>query len=235
MILSLPSFLTLLKGLNMFTVTLVGLDDSEVDLADFSSADLARHIHTRAHKASGSNVSKVTHKENNIVVFGDHELTSAILRARVPVRILHISHHCSTDMDFGARIDQQFYVLCSEESALQEQFEVNGLHKRNVAAVFSSSTDQWVFLAKGFWRRRQNLEGLKMVALLDEYPPFQTVRSVDFEPPDLTYERVVSAEGPYVDALRILQERLNFTTELKRRKDGVWGTLSRYISFGHCM
>ena len=142
-----------------------------------------------------------------------------------------------------SRLDQQFYLLCLDLGRLVERYVVNGYRKTNPVATYDGDNDKnakpsWTFVPEQLWERRANLEGMVLRGLADDHPPFSVVElreelldsDLDQDPvPDPTYDRVPDGGfgGPYGDALRFLEGALNFTTDLRVRKDGKWGIQDR--------
>ncbi len=64
--------------------------------------------------------------------------------------------------------------------------------------------------------------------LVGNHLPFTVVEGKEeFDPPDPDYLRVTGVTGPYGEALKVAEKALNFTTDLRVRRDGKWGVIQR--------
>ncbi len=230
--LSLEAFTALLKGLNMLSIVVLRSDDLG-SLVDFGLSDILAS--TPAKITSSNDTSELDLKKDpNVVIFRDSKAVESILQGdRRDFRLLAIGSDCSSpennasSQNLYSRLDQQFYVLCLDRDVLVERYAINGVLKTNIIATYSSK-QHWDFVKEQFWERRANLEGLKLRGIADAHVPFTTiVERREFEPPDPFYEEIVELGGPYGEALGILEKALNFTTDLKVRKDGKWGIIDR--------
>ena len=82
------------------------------------------------------------------------------------------------------------------------------------------------FVEKLFIKRRQNFFGLQVSAMTHDYPAFIEIKDIEKAPfyaSNQTYDVTNHMFGSTYDIWMLLQENLNFTTRIFRRKNLDWG------------
>ena len=77
-------------------------------------------------------------------------------------------------------------------------------------------------------QRRGNFQGHHLKAITGEEPPYIKINlsSAIYDETHQVYDVTETVEGMYYDMFLILQEQLNFTTSIYKRKDGKWGPIT---------
>ena len=124
------------------------------------------------------------------------------------------------------KINQQIYFLTSSNK-LYEKYVVNGnIVKRMLGYISNGIYFPMKSLEQQYIRRRQDFQGLEMIAMTEEALLNIKLASLEeaiYFPENQTYEVTKLVSGSYFDIWTHLEKTLNFTTKLYRRKDKRWG------------
>ena len=77
--------------------------------------------------------------------------------------------------------------------------------------------------------RRSNFEGIELVTMVETQDPFNVFKSdfaevATFHPENETFEMKEVTSGLFFQLFNILEQTLNFTGHIFKRKDGKWGS-----------
>ena len=132
--------------------------------------------------------------------------------------------------DLKILINQQILFYFDDTQELFEAYTINNSNiVRRLGFVANESWFQWdKDVNPNFVRRRSNFQGVSLKAmtefrgnLINANPSFLT--DAPYFPENETYLLNGFTYGIYHDVLNVLQDHLNFSTQLFKRKDGAWG------------
>ena len=127
-------------------------------------------------------------------------------------------------------IHQQILFYFDDTQELFEAYTINDSNiVRRLGFVANESWFQWdKDVNPNFVRRRSNFQGVSLKAMtefdgnsINANPSFLT--DAPYFPENETYLLNGFTYGVYHDVLNVLQDHLNFSTQLFKRKDGAWG------------
>ena len=127
-------------------------------------------------------------------------------------------------------IHQQILFYFDDTQELFEAYTINDSNiVRRLGFVANESLFQWdKDVNSNFVRRRSNFQGVSLKAMtefdgnsINANPSFLT--DAPYFPENETYLLNGFTYGIYHDVLNVLQDHLNFSTQLFKRKDGAWG------------
>ena len=131
--------------------------------------------------------------------------------------------------DLQTKINQDIKFVNQEDWKVYEHYKINDKIIMNQLGFFDDTFHYQPKLNVIFEERRQNFQGYHLKAMTDEESPymfFSDLSSAKFDQKSQTYDVTKSVQGLYYDMFLILQEMLNFTATLHKRKDGKWGPLT---------
>ena len=132
--------------------------------------------------------------------------------------------------DLKILIHQQILFYFDDTQELFEAYTINDSNiVRRLCFVANESWFQWdKDVNLNFVRRRSNFQGVSLKAMtefdgnsINAKPSFLT--DAPYFPENETYLLNGFTYGIYHDVLNVLQDHLNFSTQLFKRKDGAWG------------
>lgn len=122
-------------------------------------------------------------------------------------------------------INQQIYFLTPNFN-LYERYMINGYFVENILGQFINNTYYpRKNVETNFMKRRNDFHGLKLVGLVegDQEIDIININDAIYIESNDTYLVTNHVIGSYHDILKTLQNRLNFTTQLYKRRSGGWG------------
>ena len=133
-------------------------------------------------------------------------------------------------------IDKKIFILNENTLELFETYEINGIKiEKKIAQIIIEGNQNFInWIANSYFiKRRSDFQGLILNGLTDEEGSsillnsnYQNLSST-FESKNSTFFNVTGyVRGIYYEVLQLLQSRLNFTTNLSKRQDGRWGTVT---------
>ena len=131
--------------------------------------------------------------------------------------------------DLQTKINQDIKFVNQEDWKVYEHYKINDKIIMNQLGFFDDTFDYQPKLNMIFEERRQNFHGYHLKAMTEEESPymfFPDLPSAKFDQKSQTYDVTKSVQGLYYDIFLILQEMLNFTATLYKRKDGKWGPVT---------
>ena len=132
--------------------------------------------------------------------------------------------------DLKILINQQILFYFDDTQELFESYTINDSNiVRRLGFVSNESWFHWdKDVNSNFVRRRSNFQGVSLKAMtefdgnsINANPSFLT--DAPYFPENETYLLNGFTYGIYHDVLNVLQDHLNFSTQLFKRKDGAWG------------
>ena len=131
--------------------------------------------------------------------------------------------------DLQTRINQDIKFVNYEDWKVYEHYKINDKIIVNQLGFFDDAFHYQSKLNVIFEERRQNFQGYHLKAMTEEESPymfFSNLPKAKFDQKSQTYDVTKSSQGLYYDMFLILQEMLNFTATLHKRKDGKWGPVT---------
>jgi len=128
-----------------------------------------------------------------------------------------------------SRINQDIKFVNQEDWKVYERYKINNKIIMNQLGFFDDTFNYKPKLNVIFEERRQNFQGYHLKAMTEEESPymfFSDLPKAKFDQKSQTYDVTKSSQGLYYDMFLILQEMLNFTATLHKRKDGKWGPVT---------
>ena len=97
---------------------------------------------------------------------------------------------------------------------------------KNQLGFFNAAFQYQPIIEKSFLDRRGNFQGYKMKAMTEQVPSpyvYIDLKNAQLDETSQTYDVTHSTQGMFYDIFMILQEKLNFTATLHKRKDSQFG------------
>ena len=127
------------------------------------------------------------------------------------------------------KINQDIKFVNQEDWKVYEHYKINDKIITNELGVLDDTFQYIPKLNLRFEERRRNFQRYHLKAMTEEESPyiiFSNLSLAEFDQQSETYDVTKSVKGMYYDMFLILQETLNFTATLHKRKDGKWGPLT---------
>ena len=126
-------------------------------------------------------------------------------------------------------IHQKIFLFNKDTQEIYEAYKINEVVVKNKIGDIDSNTGKFKWkthLSPDFIKRRSNFHGIVLKGMTEFSGLDMNANNLEhakyFEN-NKTYQVTGLTYGLFNDVLGILQDRLNFTTQLYKRKDGVWG------------
>ena len=131
------------------------------------------------------------------------------------------------------KIHQKIFIFKKDSQEIYEAYTVNNFDIRKKLGKIDVITNQFqweVCVNQNFIKRRSNFHGLVLKGVvqfsgLDMNANASYLVNAPYFPNNETYEVTRFTYGLFKDILDIMQESLNFTTILYKRKEEVWGSI----------
>ena len=126
----------------------------------------------------------------------------------------------------STRINQEIYFIDTSTWKIYEHYAINGEKFRNLLGFFNATFQYQTIIKTPFLDRRGNFQGYKMKAMTEQIPSpygYIDLTNAQLDETSQTYDVTHSTQGMFYDIFMILQEKLNFTATLHKRKDSQLG------------
>ena len=128
-------------------------------------------------------------------------------------------------------IDKEVYLIKESTQEVYETYTINNYQIKNKLKTFNKSTQTFmgeVDVEHDFIKRRSNFHGLNLKAMTEATGNDMKLDSIyskeaKFFPSNETYLVTGFTDGIYHEILMALQNELNFTAQLYKRKKVAWG------------
>ena len=123
-------------------------------------------------------------------------------------------------------INQQIYILNFGLQLLEKYVINNQVIERKLGHFVGKSYVPEELIEESFLKRRMNFNGSTIIALTEKEQTTIILENLDKAPfflSNQTYDVTNFVCGSFYDIWKRLEEQLNFTTKLYKRKDGKWG------------
>ena len=123
------------------------------------------------------------------------------------------------------RIDQDIKFVDAETWKVYEHYTFNKKTIKRQLGFFNDPFDYVPIVQLAFEDRRSDLNGYNIKAITESLQPYVSIdlASSTFDEASQTYDVTKSVTGMFYDIFLNMQEYLNFTFTLHKRKDGKWG------------
>ena len=130
--------------------------------------------------------------------------------------------------DLSTTINQEIQFVDIRSWEVYEHYTVNNEKVQRKLGFFDKKFKYIPSTLQPFVQRRGNFQGYHLKAITEEDSPYIKINlsSANFDGINQVYDVTGNVEGMYYDLFRILQEQLNFTSSLYKRKDGKWGPIT---------
>ena len=127
--------------------------------------------------------------------------------------------------ELPSKINQDIKFVDIQTWTIYEHYKINARTVKNQLGFFNSTFQYVPIISGSFVERRSNFQEYHMIAMTEATPPFITIdlSSATYDETSDTFDVTKSVAGMYYEMFLIMQERLNFTATLRKRKDGKWG------------
>ena len=126
----------------------------------------------------------------------------------------------------STRINQEIYFIDTSTWNVYEHYTINGQMFKNQLGFFNAAFQYQPIIEKPFLDRRGTFQGYKMKAMTEQVPSpyvYIDLTNAQLDVTSQTYDVTHSTQGMFYDIFMILQEKLNFTATLHKRKDSQFG------------
>ena len=130
--------------------------------------------------------------------------------------------------DLSTKINQEIKFVNTRSWEVYEHYTVNNEKVQGKLGFFDKNFKYIPSTLQPFVQRRGNFQGYHMKAITEKDPPAIKINlsSGNYDGINQVYDVTGNVEGMYFDMFQILQEQLNFTSSLYKRKDGKWGPIT---------
>ena len=127
--------------------------------------------------------------------------------------------------DLPTKINQDIKFVDMQTWKVYEHYKINKRTTKNQLGFFNSAFQYVSLINTAFVERRSDFQEYHMIAMTEFSPPFihLDLSSAIYDETSDTFDVTKSVAGMYYEMFLIMQERLNFTATLRKRKDGKWG------------
>ena len=127
--------------------------------------------------------------------------------------------------ELPTKINQDITFVDMQKWKVYEHYKINKRTIKNQLGFFNSTFQYVPIIYKSFVERRSNFQEYHMIAMTEDTPPFISIdlSSATYDETSDTFDVTKSVGGMFYEMFLIMQNRLNFTATLRKRKDGKWG------------
>ena len=174
----------------------------------------------------------MTENVDNLVAFAKEENIDEVLYIlernfeSMSTGIIFV-HNVKVIGNLSSRINQDVKFIDTNTGRVYECYKINNRNVMNQLGIFNSSFQYISLNAESLLTRRGKFQGYKMKAITEMEMPFISI-DVDigeFDQKSQTYDVTYSTKGVFFDIFIVMQEQLNFTATIHKRKDGAWGPI----------
>ena len=123
-------------------------------------------------------------------------------------------------------INQQIYILTLNLELFEKYAINNQVIERKLGHFSGESYVHEKLIEECFLKRRMNFYGSTIIASTEDEQTTIVLKNLEkapFSPANQTYDVTNFVSGSFFDVWKKLEEKLNFTTKMYKRKDGKWG------------
>ena len=182
------------------------------------------------------NLNEKIVRQNHPFIQCTETISELILNKPVKTKTVVVSQ-IENEVDLikvNVSIGEEVYFLDKNTFKIYEAYMINNVHvKRYLGEFHESNKTSALFspseeFVDSFLDRRGDFHGIQLIAMTEQWLsyislPDNLVDQSDYFQENETYDVTNIASGSYKNALSYLEQSLNFSTKLYKRKDGVWG------------
>ena len=129
----------------------------------------------------------------------------------------------------STEINQEIQFVNTETWEVYEHYTVNNEKIQTKLGVFDKNFRFIPTTLQSFVQRRGNFHRYNLKAITEEEIPYIKIDLLlaNYDETNQVYDVTQKVEGMYYDIFQILQEQLNFTASIHKRKDGKWGPITK--------
>ena len=129
----------------------------------------------------------------------------------------------------STEINQEIQFVNTETWEVYEHYTVNNENIQMKLGVFDKNFRFIPTTIQSFVQRRGNFHRYNLKAITEEEIPYIKIdlSLANYDETNQVYDVTQKVEGMYYDIFQILQEQLNFTASIHKRKDGKWGPITK--------
>ena len=129
----------------------------------------------------------------------------------------------------STEINQEIQFVNTETWEVYEHYTVNNEKIQTKLGVFDKNFRFIPTTLQSFVQRRGNFHRYNLKAITEEEIPYIKIdlSLANYDETNQVYDVTQKVEGMYYDIFQILQEQLNFTASIHKRKDGKWGPITK--------
>ena len=183
-------------------------------------------------------IKDVDMENKNIVLINSNEIRQQDIQQFLNHNLFHkmliidIDGTLSSE-ELSINIGQEVYFYDKTTAEVLEAYDINGLKIKRVLGYYQDKNKSFTWTSsknQNIFRRRGNFHGLKLKAMVEHFYPTaiidkKYIEKARFFKSNQTYLMNGFVKGIYIDILEHLQENLNFTTTLYKRKDVSYGKI----------
>ena len=140
--------------------------------------------------------------------------------------------------NLNVEIDQKVFVVKIPSLEVFETYVINEHKIKRKLGRISADTSRLIWdptVQKHFLKRRFDFHGKQLKVMTEEYKPTVALDTnyknlAPYFPENETYLVNGFISGIHYDILIALQNQLNFTTRIYKRKDGIWGFVQKHTN-----
>ena len=177
-------------------------------------------------------------ENNNIVLINNRKMKQQDIQLFLNHKSFHkmliinpysIKSYEELSIDIG----QEVYFFDESSAEVFETYEINGMKIRGPLGLYNATSNSFTWNANKnqiIFRRRGNFHGLKLKGMVEHSMPSVLINNkykekARFFQSNQTYLMNGFVKGVYIDILEHLQENLNFSTTLYKRKVRSFGNM----------
>ena len=129
----------------------------------------------------------------------------------------------------STKINQDIQFVNTESWEVYEHYTVNNEKIQTKLGLFDKNFKYIPTTLQPFEQRRGNFQGHHLKAITEQDSPSIKINLSStnyYDEVNQVYDVTENVGGMYYDIFRTLQEQLNFTTSIHKRKDGKWGPIT---------
>ena len=123
------------------------------------------------------------------------------------------------------KINQDILFVDVKTRKVYENYAINDRVIKRQLGFFNNTLKYVPTMKLSFEDRRANFHGYQMKAMTENYPPVLSIdlSSAKYDDLSHTYDVTNSTSGMFYSIFQDLKESMNFTSSLRKRRDGKWG------------
>ena len=124
-----------------------------------------------------------------------------------------------------SKINQDVKFVNLKSRRVYEHYEINGQIINQQLGYFNLDFEYIPLIKQSLLERRNDFRGYHLIAMAETYFPFFyfNLSLASYEENSQTFDVTNVAKGMFYDMFLLMQENLNFTATIKKRKDSKWG------------